>query len=150
MRKTIAGLLSTMLLTTSAILAAPPADPQTEKDVLAVMELWRRAMMSKDKAALEKVYHPDLRYGHSGGYAENKAETIQRVITSKSDYAAVDFADTRVNVSGNLALVTGKVHYREVADGKPSDVNMFVLHVLVKGPQGWQMIGRQSTREGSQ
>ncbi|MCM3879242.1 MAG: nuclear transport factor 2 family protein [Vicinamibacterales bacterium] len=150
MRQAIAGLLCALMLSASTVLAAPPPDPQAEKDVMAVMESWRRAMMSKDRAAFEKIYHPDLRYGHSGGYAENKTETIQRVITGKSVYAAVDLAETKVNVSGNLALVTGKVHYREVEDGKPSDVNMFVLHVLVKGSQGWQMIGRQSTREGSQ
>lgn len=125
--------------------AAPP-DAKAEKEVMAAMEAWRHAMMKRDGAALERLYHADLSYGHSNGQIETKPEAVQQIVTSKTDYAAVDLADTKVTIHGNLAIVTGKVHYRQVTDGKPTDVNLYVMHVWVRGPQGWQMIGRQATR----
>ena len=82
--------------------------------------------------------------------AIRKAQAVSHIVTTKSDYAAVDLVDTKVKVQGNLALVNGRVNYREVADGKTTHVRMFVLHVWLRTSQGWQMIGRQSTREGSQ
>jgi ketosteroid isomerase-like protein len=72
------------------------------------------------------------------------------MVTSKADYAAVDFVDTKVKVHGNFALVTGRVNLKQVTDGKSSDVRLIVLHVWILTPQGWQMIGRQSTREPAQ
>ena len=107
-------------------------------------------MMKKDGAALARLYHEDLSYGHSSGLVENKAEAVNHIITTKADYAAVDLIDTKVKIQGTLALVNGRVNYRQVTDGKANDVRMFVLHVWLRTPQGWQMIGRQSTREGSQ
>ena len=50
--------------------AAAPA----EKAVLTALDAWKAAMLAKDKAALEKVFHPDLSYGHSSAMLENKAE----------------------------------------------------------------------------
>lgn len=149
MKKLMAIALGAVALFTSVLVAAPPADPRAEKEVMAVMEVWRQAMVTKDRAVFDKIYHADLRYGHSNGRVENKAEAIEYVLTSKSSNTAVDLADTKVNFAGNLALVNGRVHLRQMTDGKPSDIHLFVLHVLVKGPQGWQMIGRQATREGS-
>ena len=55
-----------------------------------------------------------------------------------------------MKVQGNIALVNSRVNYKQVTDGKASDVKLFVLHVWIKAPLGWQMIGRQATREGSQ
>ena len=129
--------------------AAPPPDAKAEKEVTAAMEAWRHAMMKRDGAALERLYHEDLRYGHSNGQIETKSQAVQHIVTSKADYAAVDLVDTSIQVHGNFAIVTGKVNYKQVTAGTPSDVKLVVLHVWVRGPQGWQMIGRQSTRPPS-
>lgn len=147
MKPLIAILLATLSLSAGPSYAAPPPDAKAEADIMAAMEAWRQAMMKKDRAAFERLYHTDLSYGHSNGQIETKSEAIQHIVTSKADYAAVDFVDTKVKVHGNLALVTGRVNLKQVTDGKPTDVKLIVLHVWVRGPQGWQMIGRQSTRE---
>lgn len=150
MNTLIAALLAGMVLSSAPVYAAPPGDPKAEKEVMAAMEAWRQAMMKKDGAALSRLYHEDISYGHSSGLVEDRAQAVNHIVTTKSDYAAVDFVDTKVKVQGNLALVNGRVNYREVADGKTTHVRMFVLHVWLRTSQGWQMIGRQSTREGSQ
>lgn len=149
--KTIIGMLMTAaVLSTAPAYAAPPSDPKAEKEVMAAMEAWRQALLKRDGAALARIYHEEISYGHSSGLVEDKKTAVNHIVTSKADYAAVDLIDTKIKVQGDVALVNGRVNYKQVTDGKATDVKMHVLHVWVRTPQGWQMIGRQSTREGSQ
>jgi ketosteroid isomerase-like protein len=150
MKALILSLLMAVVLATASVHAAPPGDPKAEKEVMAAMETWRQALLKKDGAALARLYHEDIRYGHSSGLVEDKKTAVTHIVTSKADYASVDLIDTKVSVHGNFALVNGRVNYRQVTDGKATDVKLHVLHVWVRTPQGWQMIGRQSTRDGSQ
>ena len=150
MNAIFAMLLTALVATTIPAQAAPPNDPKAEKEVIAAMEAWRTAMMKKDGAGLAKVYHEDLSYGHSSGIVETKAQAVNHIVTSKADYAAVDLVDMKVKTHGDIAIVNSRVNYKQVTAGKESDVKLHVLHVWVRTPQGWQMIGRQATRDGSQ
>jgi ketosteroid isomerase-like protein len=127
--------------------AAPSEHGKNEKEVLARLDVWKEAMMKKDKAAFEKVLHPDLTYGHASGLIETRDQAIQHVVGSKASYTAINFNDTKVRVQGNTAMVTGKVDYQEHgATGKDTTINLVVLSVWVKGAPGWQMIARQATK----
>jgi hypothetical protein len=134
--------LGLSLLGAAPVLAGAPA----EKEVLDAMDVWKQAMIKKDRAAFEKVLHPDLTYGHSSGAVETKTQTVEHLVNSKANYVAINFADTKVRVQGKTALVTGKVDYQERANGKDTTINLVVLSVWVKGPPGWQMIARQATK----
>jgi ketosteroid isomerase-like protein len=135
--------LALALTLVSITAAAAPA----EKEVLTAMDAWKQAMLNKDKAVFEKVFHPDLAYGHSSGVIENKAQAIQHVVGGTARYVAVNLTDTKVQVHGATAIVTGKAEYQERSkDNKDSTTNLVVLSVWVKGPQGWQMLARQATK----
>jgi ketosteroid isomerase-like protein len=110
------------------------------------MEAWKQATMKKDKAALEKLLHNDLSYSHSSGKNETKAQVLEAVLHGKSTVEAVEFSDTTVRVYGKTALVKGKVDMTNRTDGKSTTAHLDILHVLVKGPQGWQLVARQATR----
>jgi ketosteroid isomerase-like protein len=144
MRTTTFALGLTLLVAAPAAATAAPSGK--EKEVLASMDAWKAAMMKKDRAAFDKVYHPDLSYGHSSGVVETKAEAIQHVLGGKGTYTAINFTDTKVRVHGNTAFVTGKVDYLERVEAKENPVHMVVLSVWTKAPSGWQMIARQSTK----
>jgi ketosteroid isomerase-like protein len=125
--------------------AAAPAT-SAEKDVLAAMETWRHAMLKKDAAAFDKVFHPELTYGHSIGLIETKRQAIDHVMKSTTVYRAVDFAETKVSVRGDMAVVTGKVHYEKHPKNQPVlHQHLSVLSIWLKTAGGWQMIARQST-----
>jgi ketosteroid isomerase-like protein len=133
----------------ACVLAVAPARAadKAEKDVLAAMDTWKQATMKKDKALFEKVYHPELSYGHSSGLVETKAQAIEHVVGSKVTYAGIDLTDSKVNVHGNTATLTGKLEMKQLsADNKPNVVNLVYLTVWTKGPQGWQLLARQATR----
>jgi ketosteroid isomerase-like protein len=127
---------------------APAADSpdKAEKAVLAAMETWRQAMLTKDAAAFDKVFHPELSYGHSIGLIESKQQATDHVLKSTTVYKAVELSDTKVKVYGDTALVTGKAHYEKHPKGAPVlHQHLVVLSVWKQTARGWQMIARQST-----
>jgi ketosteroid isomerase-like protein len=131
------------ILCSSLVLSAAATDPRGDKEVLAAMDAYKDAMIHKDGAALAKLLSDDLTYTHSTGQLENKADVIKSITTGKTIVEALEFSDTTVRFYGNTALVKGKV---DLWHSKTNIVHMNVLHVWVKGPNGWQMVARQATR----
>jgi uncharacterized protein (TIGR02246 family) len=133
--------LFAIALCSTAVFAAEP-----EKEVLTAMDNWRRAMIAKDGAMLEKLYAPDLTYTHSSGKNESKAEAITAVVNGKGKTEKIEFADSTVRVYGKTALVKCKVTMIASTDGKQASTNLNILHVWVKNSSGWQLAARQAIR----
>jgi ketosteroid isomerase-like protein len=130
------------------VLVAQPAFAANpgEKAVLAALDAWKEAMLKKDGAALEKLFHPDLTYSHSSALVQNKAEAIKHIVEGEG-WEAIEFTDTTVRMQGNVAIVNGKSDMHQRNKGKPTTISkLVVLSVWVKGPKGWQMIARQAVR----
>ena len=139
-------MLRTLTLLTLAICSTAVFAAEPDKEVLNAMDNWRKAMIAKDGAALEKLYAPDLSYTHSSGKNETKAEAIAAVVNGKGKTEKIEFADSTVRVYGNTALVKCKVTLIASTDGKQATTNLNILHVWVKNPAGWQMAARQAIR----
>jgi ketosteroid isomerase-like protein len=117
-----------------------------DKAVLAALDAWKEAMLKKDKAALEKIFHPDLSYTHSSALVETKEQAIPHIVNGEG-WEAIEFSDTTVRMQGNVAIVNGKSDMHQRNKGKPTTISkLVVLTVWVKGPHGWQMIARQAVR----
>jgi hypothetical protein len=116
-----------------------------EKAVLAAMDAWKEAMLKKDRAALEKIFHADLSYAHSSAMVQTKEQAIAQVVAG-AGWSAIELADTTVRLQGNVAIVNGKTDMHERHGDRTSVSKLVVLSVWVKGPQGWQMIARQAVR----
>jgi ketosteroid isomerase-like protein len=134
------------ILLSTAILSAVGPDAKVEKDVMAAMDAWKQATLKKDGAALDKILHADLTYSHSSAMTQSKADVIKAVTTGKATTEAIEFSDTTVRVYGKTALVKGKVDITNNTDGKSTTSHLNILHVWVKGPQGWQLVARQATK----
>ncbi len=117
-----------------------------EKEVLTAQDSLKEAMLKKDRATLEKVFHPDLTYSHSSATVENKAQAIAHMVDGLG-WEAIELSDTTVRLQGNVAIVNGKADYHERKKDKPiTVVKLLILTVWVKGPPGWQLIARQAVR----
>ena len=145
MRKLIS--ISTAFLFIAMALAEPAfAASSGEKDVLAAMDGLKQAMLKQDRAALEKILHPELTYSHSSAKVEDKAQAIAHMVDGLG-WEAIDLADTTVRLQGKVAIVNGKADFHERKKGQPATtVKLLVLTVWVKGTQGWQLIARQAVR----
>jgi ketosteroid isomerase-like protein len=148
MRKLVL-LLSVFTVVTAALVVQPTATfagPAGEKAVLAAVDAWKDAMLKKDRAALEKLFHADLSYTHSSATVETKAQAIPHIVDGLG-WEAIEFSDTTVRLYGNTAVVNGKLDMHQRNKDKPTSISKLIsLTVWVKGPQGWQMIARQAVR----
>ena len=124
-----------------AVLAATAA--ADEKEVLAAMDVYKEAMIHNDASALNRILASDLAYVHSAGEMQTKTAVIEAATSGKSVIERIDFSDTSVRIYGNTALVRARV---DLWHSKTNIVHMNVLHVWIKGPEGWQMFSRQATR----
>jgi ketosteroid isomerase-like protein len=134
-----------LFLVAAMMLSAADPDAKTEKEILATMEAYKQALIKRDAAALSKVLSDDLVYTHSSNLHQDKAGLLAS-LKGNTSYDAIDFKDLKVRVYGNTALVVGDVDFHNNAGGVVSVSKLNVLHVLVKGPQGWQLVARQAVR----
>ena len=146
MKNWIVVLLSGMLLSAAALPAAMN-DPKTEKSVMATLEAMAQATIKKDVATLDKIYHADLTYSHSSAMNQTKAEVL-KAVSGAGVVESMTFHETNVRIYGDSALVRGRNELRNGQAGKMNDNHLNILWVLVKGPgpQGWQIVARQTTR----
>jgi ketosteroid isomerase-like protein len=132
------------VLSASSAFAAAKAGE--EKAVLAALDAWKEAMVKKDKAALEKIFHPDLSYAHSSAMVETKAQAVPHIAEGLG-WESIELSETTVRMQGKVAIVNGKVDMAQRNKDKPTSMSRLIqLSVWVKGPQGWQMIARQAVR----
>lgn len=120
---------------------------QTRQEVVQAIDAWRAAVVSKDRAGLERAYHDDLSYGHTDGAVLSKREQIDRTLVPERDFTQVDTSNVAVRSYGDVAYVTSGYAFHVRPQGEPVRVSSLVgLDVWTKGPAGWQLIARQLTR----
>lgn len=159
-----AALLSALLalaLGSPTVRAEDLPSPAAEKEVMAAMDAWIQATSMQDTKALERLLHDELVYSHSDTRIQTKAEVIKDVADGRGP-AGVELSETTVRVYGTTALVRARVVVKGRPRPRPAGAAtpaaapraagqapappLLILHVLVKGAQGWQVVSRQATR----
>lgn len=135
------------MLSSTVAFSATNNDSKDEKAVMATLETMAQATIKKDIATLDKIYHPELTYSHSSAFLQDKAEVL-KAAAGKGVTESMTFHDTTIRIFGNTALVRGGNELRNGTPGDMHDNHLNILWVLVKGagPNGWQIVARQTTR----
>jgi len=118
-------------------------DTPADKEILAVMDAYRDAMIHNKADVLERLLHNDLSFVHSAGQLERKADVLKSVTSGKNVIIRMEFSDTTVRTYGNTSLVRCRV---DLWHSETNIVHMNVLHAWIKTPAGWQLAARQATR----
>jgi hypothetical protein len=131
------------ILPAAIALAFAADDPKAEKEILAVMDTYKDAMIHNNSAVLEKLLRDDLTFVHSAGQLESKSDVLKAVTTGKNVITRMEFSDSSVRIYGNTALVKCRV---DLWHSETNIVHMNILHAWVKSAGGWQLAARQATR----
>ena len=145
-----------LTLLSAAVLSGAAPTAAQEKEVLAAMDAWIQATVNQDIAGLQRILHDELVYTHSAATTQTKAEVIKDVQEGRGP-AGIELTGTTIRVYDNTALVKSMVIVRGRTrnqgqgeagkrSGNQGPMPLYIMHVLVKGPQGWQVVSRQATR----
>lgn len=130
------------------LLIAPGINAQAklEADVANAIERLRKAMVDADSVMLDILVLPKLSYGHSGGHIDDKKEFVQKIVSGKSDFVTLEFAEQTISVNKNVAIVRHKLNATTNDNGKPGKVNLAVLLVWQKRHGDWKLLARQAIK----
>ena len=138
--KTIVVLLACLFI----MITTMNAQTKEEKEVLAIVESLRQAMMNKDRATLEKIAADELVYVHSAGLLEDKASFVNNIASGKFGFVKIEYPDVTVKITGPNAVVRHKITGDTNNDGVPATVNIGVLLVFQKQKGEWKLLARQA------
>src|SRR5439155_18714104 len=115
-----------------------------------------RAVLDRNAAFLESVYGSSFRFKHASGKLETRDQRMQSLRAELRAGArretARDLDSLEVEVHGDIALTTGRVHVRR--DGPPMpnrDYTIRYARIYTRAPQpgGWQLLTHHSTQQTS-
>lgn len=120
-------------------------DPRTVAELEALDDRRAAATVAKDRATLEALLAPDLRYVHSSSTDEDRATFVERACTGVYDYRVLAPLRREWRVWGDTALCNGDVRIEVLVRGAPKAFVSRYLQVWRRGDSGWRMASWQST-----
>lgn len=115
-----------------------------EEKVAQAVEFLKQALISGNKADLEKIALPELTYGHSSGKIQDKTEFVETLVSGKSDFVTIDLKDQTIKVVGNTAIVRHLLYAKTNDSGNPGEVKLGIMLVFVKHDGEWKLLARQA------
>jgi hypothetical protein len=103
------------------------------------------AMMKGDGISLESMFSEDLSYGHSSGYAENKADYLKNFAAGNYAYRFIKTTLKKVSAIGHNGLViTGELINEANLFG--TEVKMHSVYLAVWRLEGgtWRFLAHQT------
>jgi len=134
--------------------AAPHASAQKtagSSDSAVVAALERRieqATIRGDVAYLDSVYAPSFRFKHSTGAIEERGPRLAALRARRDTVFARDLDSLEVEVHGDIALTTGRIHVRQQSsDPRWREYTIRYARVYVRRAGRWQLLTHHSTGE---
>lgn len=104
------------------------------------------AMVAQDVATLEPMLAEDLRYVHSTGQLENKAQFIETIRSGRLRYLAIEVEELDARLYEDVAVVSGLLKAEGQAGGQPVTLKLRYTDVYVSRDGRWQLVAWQSSR----
>ena len=74
-----------------------------EDEIRAAEQSWVTAVKARDTVALEKIFTPELIYGHASGAVETRQKYLDRLKAGKQRYDTMTFESTKIVMYGQSA-----------------------------------------------
>ncbi|MFN9096693.1 MAG: nuclear transport factor 2 family protein [Alphaproteobacteria bacterium] len=132
------------LVAGQTITSAAHAQGSDAAAVAAAVEALTKAMLAGDRAGLMAVTHERLSYGHSAGRIENRQQFIDPLVNKTSVFRSITVSDQTIDVVGDDAIVRHVLRGESESGGRVNPVNIGILQVWKKQPDGWKLLARQA------
>jgi len=121
--------------------AAPPAALVAR--LKAQADAWDRAIVAKDRAAIEANMADDFRQIDARGHVETKASFVAGLVTPELQLDPYTVEDFEVRVYGDTALLSGRTRMTGRYAGQPFSSHYRYIDVYVKRGGAWKIVSVQ-------
>jgi ketosteroid isomerase-like protein len=135
------------------LLALPSVDARPAGDTKAIVaaltaqaDAWDKAIVRKDRAAIEANMADDFRSIDGAGTVETKAAFVAGLMDAKLTIDPYTVEDFDVRLFGDVALLSGRTRMTGTFDGKPFTSHYRYIDVYAKRNGRWQIVSVQITR----
>jgi len=140
-------LLAALAASGPAFAAEPATPPIPEAELLQTEQRRYRAMVDADAPALEALLGEELRFTHSNGQLQSRAELLAALASGALDYLSVRPRDEVVHLYGDAGVVSGAAELEVRAAGGPKQaLSLRFTAVYARQDGGWRLVAYQSTR----
>ena len=140
---------ASLLLCVSGVLQAKPHAKHRSRDqVVALENLWVKAQIQGDPAAMDKLLSPDFLGITASGEVVTKAQQLDRMRNRTLVIQSLTISDVRVKLLGeHAASVTCLAQINGTADGHPLVGSFRYTHVYQRQASGaWTITNFEATR----
>ena len=132
---------------TALLLVAVLATPVTESEILQLDREFDRAIRDGDVIVLNRICADSFLFTHGDGVAQPRANFLALVSTGGMRSKTRDVADQQIEMHGDVALVTGRVHVtRDHPDPKRADYTIWYVRIYACRGGSWQILSNRTTR----
>src|SRR6187402_855589 len=113
------------------------------------MQQLDKALLQKDETVLKSVLHKDLSFGHSNGWIQTKADILNDFASGKLTYNKIENNSSAiVTISKKYATVKTNTNAEGSVNGTAFKLILHIMQFWIKTKKGWQLIARQSAKQG--
>ncbi|MBY0502900.1 MAG: nuclear transport factor 2 family protein [Bryobacteraceae bacterium] len=130
----------------TCLLLALAFNADDSQAILQMEKQWVAAIQKPDTAALEKLLHIQLIYGHATGVTDTKASYIGKLATGKQKYAGVEQEILKMQHLGDTVIVHARMHVFGVNQSGKFDDRVMLMHTWIKREGRWQLVAHQTAK----
>jgi len=146
-------ILRTLVVLAIALLALPSTAATQAGDTKAVVDVltrqadaWDKAIVRKDRAAVESNMAEDFRQIDGYGNLETKASFVEGIVSEKLTIDPYSVEDFEVRLYGDVALLSGRTRMTGRYDGKDFASHYRYIDTYVRRDGAWKVVSVQITK----
>ena len=114
-----------------------------------VMQQLDKALLQKDENVLRSVLHKELSFGHSNGWIQSRNDIMNDFKSGKLVYNKFENNSSAiVSIGKKYATVKTNSNAEGTVNGTAFKLTLHVMQFWIKTKKGWQLIARQSAKQG--
>jgi ketosteroid isomerase-like protein len=133
--------------TVSLALAQRHGHKRAERvEILQLEQQWRQAELSENVPAAEHMLSDDFLGITAAGQVVTKQQELDRMRSRQLDLTRLDISDSKVRISGNLAIVVSLAHLEGTDEGHSLRGNFRYTRIYQHTPgDGWKITNFEAT-----
>ena len=139
-------LVAFALLQSCASVAPVNRSSQDIEELSAQADRWDKAIVRKDRAAIEANMAQDFRQIDGHGNVETRLSFVDGLMAPELQIDPYAVEEFQVRLYGDVALLSGRTKMTGRYEGKPFQSHYRYIDIYVRGSQGWRIVSVQISK----